>query len=322
MPDNPHHPAHPASPQTSPVNPEYDDDESLPEQHDTEAEPEDYDSDPYPNPPQQPRHRHSQLGPAAPEDQSITSGHGTPNQLRRNHHNTHTRRCRARLNWRFQALNDMLPHNTSSEPKHKVQILDHAISSLTSLRQENAQLELMLALRSKPKIIRWVDSFVPNAPSLLAALDPLTNLICQTANWPYAECWRISDGTIAMRSFFVRCPPVLQQALSALGRFTHSHPTHASQDFAGRAFETCRPAWTSSVVDACHDARRAHLIAAARLRTAFAVPVPVGGEVSHALVFYDVHQRAREEKHEEFASFAAVSVGNCYGARQLTDGHA
>lgn len=285
----------PPSPQTSPP---HDDEDSLP----------DTDADTPPPTPGVPQDDHA----------SITSGHASPSQQRRDHHNTHTRRCRARLNWRFDALNNMLPHPPAAEVKHKVHILDHAISAFHNLRQTNAQLELMLALRSNERIVNWVDSFAHAAPDIVSALDPVVRLITHTGAWPYAEVWRLRErSTISMDSFCIACPPMLESTLLQLAQYSQRIVCGTTQEFVGGAFEMTRPAWTNACLDACRNEGRARLLGNARIRSAFAVPVPVAGEVTHVLAFYDVHERGRDAAHEEFASFASVCVGNCFGARQV-----
>eukprot|EP00737_Agarophyton_chilense_P002765 gb/GEZJ01003181.1/.p1 GENE.gb/GEZJ01003181.1/~~gb/GEZJ01003181.1/.p1 ORF type:complete len:348 (+),score=43.84 gb/GEZJ01003181.1/:1760-2803(+) len=317
----------PSSPQTPPpAFDEDDDDASLPEQNDFDPTDDESHHSYFPNAesssrPSQSRPQRSSDAPtevtAQPENQSVTSGHASPTQQRRNHHNTHTRRCRARLNNRFDTLNNMLPRSPTVEVKHKVHILDHAVSALQHMHQENANLELFLAMRSKHKLVAWVDSYVISATTVQAALSPLIDLISQTGSWPYAEVWRTDPPNMSLVHTKLRGSSMQYPALSTLARFSAAqHQFPIASDFTGRSFETRAPFWTSSPTQLCQVVNRAQLMAAARLRCAFSVPVPVAGEIPFVLSFYDVRQRDRDAAQLHSAAFAAVCVGNAWAAKQ------
>ncbi|PXF44424.1 hypothetical protein BWQ96_05867 [Gracilariopsis chorda] len=314
----------PSSPQTSPPSfDEDDDDASLPDQN--EYEPSDDDSN---NSDFQQQH-HTPLPPQPqstptiitnnPENQSITSGHASPTQQRRNHHNTHTRRCRARLNGRFDTLNNILPRSPTVEVKHKVHILDHAITALQEMHQQNANLQLLLALRSRPRLVKWVDSFVPTASSIQQALDPFISLVCHTAAWPYAEVWHAQPPHINLIHTSPRATTMHFPALNHLAHVSAAQTQLCfADDFVGKCFETRVPRWSCSPVQQCQVAQRAQLLAAARIQCAFAVPIPVAGDVSHVVAFFDVRQRERDTTQVQFAAFAAVCVGNAWAAKQAS----
>lgn len=246
-------------------------------------------------------------------------GANSSEQRRRDHHNTHTRRCRARLNWRFDALNCMLPTPEHTEVKHKVHILDHAIAALTSLRAENEHLHLLVALRSNAAVSKWANDFASTALTASEALLPVLDMLTFVGEWPYAELWvsRHAQRSMTIERFVVKSSAMLEPALAALGRHiqsTRGLPTEA--DFVGQTFVQGAAQWSTSCADVCADVTRVQLLGAARIRTCLAVPVPVDGEATHVVALYDVKEREQDDKLMEFATFVTATVGNCFGAAQ------
>lgn len=244
----------------------------------------------------------------------------SPEQRRRNHHNTHTRRCRARLNWRFDALNRMLPTSEKNEVKHKVHILDHAIRALKDLEAENDKLRLLVALRSNAAVLEWIDSFAPQASDAVTALKPVLDMLTFVGGWPYAEVWAKRSkegGGMQMQHFTVKSSALLEPALSALGRHgVQALPLPEQSDVVGHVFLHGCAQWSGSVVEQCRDAARQQMLASARLRTCLAVPVPIDGDTTFVVALYDVRGRPEDSKLVDFATFVAVMVGNAFGAAQ------
>ncbi|KAI0564545.1 GAF-like protein [Gracilaria domingensis] len=211
----------------------------------------------------------------------------------------------------------MLPRSPTVEVKHKVHILDHAITALQHMHQENANLELFLAMRSRPRVVAWVDSFIPTATTIQSALNPLIDLISHTGAWPYAEVWESDPPNMSLVHSRLRGAPMQYPALSTLARFSAAHhKLPIASDFAGRSFETRAPFWTATPSQLCQVVNRAQLMAAARLNSAFSVPIPVAGEIPFVVSFYDVRQRERDPAQLHSASFAAVCLGNAWAAKQ------
>lgn len=202
--------------------------------------------------------------------------------------------------------------------KHKVHILDHAIAALTSLRAENDHLHLLVALRSSAAVSKWATTLASTASTASEALRPVLDMLTFAGEWPYAELWVLRNpklSAMAIDRFLVKSSAMLEPALAALG--THNPSARGlstEEDFVGRAFEQGTAQWSTNCVDASSNASRVHLLAAARIRTCLAVPVPVDGETTHVIALYDVKERAQDDKLMDFATFVTASVGNCFGA--------
>lgn len=242
----------------------------------------------------------------------------SPEQRRRDHHNTHTRRCRARLNWRFDALNRMLPAPENSEVKHKVHILDHSIMALKSLQAEIDQLRLLVAIRSNAAMLDWIDSFAPQAANAVVALKPVLDMLTFVGGWPYAEIWARKTGQkggMEMQHFAVKSSALLEPALSTLGRHClQGQSVCEESELVGQVFLNGSAKWCEDIVEQCRDGLRRQMLSNGRLRTCLAVPVAIDGEISHVIAVYDIRERAEDSKMMEFASFMGVMVGNAFGA--------
>lgn len=243
----------------------------------------------------------------------------SPSQSRRDHHNTHTRRCRARLNWRFDALHAMLPSLPGKEiPRHKVHVLDHAISALTALRAENDNLRFQVALRSPSDIARWVDDVVARSGDSKEALACVLQLLCYQGRWCYAEVWAMCEGGIKVERALMRCSAVSEKAFSDVQRHADGYVAMMELEFAGRAFLAGCAQWERDCVLACLDAKRVEMLLGAKVRTGLAVPVPVDGESGYVVALYDVRERKEDCKVVDFATFVAAAFGNCIGARRFS----
>lgn len=105
-------------------------------------------------------------------------------------HNSHTRRCRAKVNTKFQELLSILPTPPpKTGVKHKAQILDYTIRVFREIYAKKLNLEAELALSSRAQLNMWVDSKVAPAKCLADILNPFMSLICTKENWQYAETW-------------------------------------------------------------------------------------------------------------------------------------
>lgn len=121
-------------------------------------------------------------------------------------HNSHTRRCRAKVNNKFQELLRILPTPPpKTGVKHKAQILDYTIRVFREIYAKKLHLEAELALSSRPQLNMWVESVVRPATRLADILNPFMSLICTKEKWQFAETWvpavpTISNGRKAVDS--------------------------------------------------------------------------------------------------------------------------
>lgn len=103
-------------------------------------------------------------------------------------HNSHTRRCRAKVNLKFQELMQILPP-PSNGIKHKAQILEYTIQIFRDYHAKKMSLEAELALSSRAHLNAWVEGIVTRSLSLQELLLPYLSLICTKGGWKYSEAW-------------------------------------------------------------------------------------------------------------------------------------
>lgn len=119
-------------------------------------------------------------------------GEGPP----RHTHNSHTRRCRAKVNSKFQELLAILPAPPADTGiKHKAQILDYTIRVFRDIHARKTMLEAELALSSRIRLHSWVQSTVSRSMSFHDMLTSYLTLICTKCNWKYAEAWVCSNDS-------------------------------------------------------------------------------------------------------------------------------
>lgn len=105
-------------------------------------------------------------------------------------HNSHTRRCRAKVNNKFQELLRILPTPPpKTGVKHKAQILDYTIRVFREIYAKKLYLEAELALSSRAHLNTWVENVVKPATRLADILNPFMSLICTKEKWQFAETW-------------------------------------------------------------------------------------------------------------------------------------
>lgn len=105
-------------------------------------------------------------------------------------HNSHTRRCRAKVNSKFQELLSILPPPPQDvATKHKAQILDYTIRVLRDFHARKTMLEAELALSSKDRLHTWVQNIISRSLSLHDLLNTYLTLVCTKGNWKYSEAW-------------------------------------------------------------------------------------------------------------------------------------
>lgn len=121
---------------------------------------------------------------------------------RKRGNNTHTRRCRKKVNDKFDELLSILPppDDPKAQPvKHKAQILAYSIMRIREISSRNHYLELMLAMSNRDALTKWIDRVVTESSTLAQALEPFMELLCTTRSWKYAELWAPASDARAGR---------------------------------------------------------------------------------------------------------------------------
>lgn len=246
---------------------------------------------------------------------------------KREHHNKHTRRCRARLKGKFDALLATLPPPPGArEVKHKVQILDYAMDALRALDDELRALEWALALRSQVHLLRWVAASARGATDLSAAAHPVVELLCARMGFVYAETLRPAcvggnvDGTGvgAASPWFVErthCQPHPWCGASTLERLAACGEAAQRQQHVIHP-DICAPLSLSlertAPVTHCGGPATGQIRPELAAPTALLVPVPVVGQVRRIIVLFDVRERTVGPECVRLATVVAAAVGNVF----------
>lgn len=266
-------------------------------------------------------------------------------------HNSHTRRCREKVNSKFRELLSVLP---SPPPKtgikHKAQILDYAIRVYRDIHARKTLLEAELALSSRSQLNAWVEGIVMRSTTLQDALAPYLSLVCTKGGWKYSEAWipaqepmqssanmgkvegmsgestiltpatLVSGPTARLRLGLAVIPslgntddPDLQSKLERFRDKSRSYQCKARVDLPGRVMCTMRPEWLPSLGDQ-EAFQRARLAHNSTLVVCFGVPVFVRGHIAAVAVFFDTEQRPYDAKCVDLADNIAGLLGNAFGA--------
>ncbi|KAI0561604.1 hypothetical protein FGB62_76g085 [Gracilaria domingensis] len=278
----------------------------------------------------------------------------TANPLVKDTHNSHTRKCRAKLNSKFQELLSILPPPPSNTGiKHKAQILDYTIRVFRDIHARKTLLEAELALSTRPQLNAWVHSVVSRSLSLQDALAPYLSLICTRGAWKYSEAWvphqepaptntngsqlhaitgesrlltasnlllgpgtKLRLGLAVIPSLGNTDDPDLLSKLERFRDRSRPYTCKARVDLPGRIMCTMRPEWLPSLED--HEAfQRAKLARDASLSICFGVPVFIRGHVAAVVIFFDTDQRPYDAKCVDLAVEVADLLGTTYGASAM-----
>ncbi|CAN8061614.1 unnamed protein product [Agarophyton chilense] len=279
---------------------------------------------------------------------------GAINPLLKDTHNSHTRKCRAKVNSKFQELLSILPPPPSNTGiKHKAQILDYTIRVFRDIHARKTLLEAELALSSRVQLSAWVNSIVSRSLSIQDALAPYLSLICAKGTWKYSEAWvpkleptpsntnsqqlhavtgesqvltasnmllgpdtQLRLGLAVIPSLGNTDDPDLIPKLERFRDRSRPYTCKARVDLPGRIMCTMRPEWLPSLED--HEAfQRSKLARDASLVVCFGVPVFIRGHVAAVAVFFDTDQRTFDAKCVDLAVEVADLLGNTYGASAM-----
>lgn len=272
-------------------------------------------------------------------------------------HNSHTRRCRAKVNSKFKELMQILPP-PSNGIKHKAQILEYTIQIFRDYHAKKMSLEAELALSSRAHLNAWVEGVVTRSLSLQELLLPYLSLICTKGGWKYSEAWVSaqdddaacnggggggSNGTTGISGH----SRLLTPANSAIGPNSKLRlgPTLIPplgntddpdlQSKLERFRDRSRSYGCKARVDlpgrilctmrpewlpSLEDTdvfQRARLATDASLTMCFGVPVFIRGYVAAVAMFFDTEKRAYDAKCVDLADYVASLLGSSFGQTSL-----
>lgn len=264
-------------------------------------------------------------------------------------HNSHTRRCRAKVNSKFQELMQILPQ-PSTGIKHKAQILEYAIQIFRDYHSRKMSLEAELALSSRAHLNTWAEGVISRSLSLQDLLAPFLSLICTKGGWKYSEAWVSSQdidtnmgtgldtsgtsshsqmltpansaigpnsklrlGLAVIPSLGNTDDPDLQSKLEHFRDKSRPYSCKVRVDLPGRILCTMRPEWLPSLEDT-EVFQRARLAKDASLTMCFGVPVFIRGYVAAVAMFFDTEKRPYDAKCVDLADYVASLLGSSFGA--------
>lgn len=138
-------------------------------------------------------------------------------------HNSHTRRCRAKVNNKFAELLQILPTPPpKTGVKHKAQILDYTIRVFREIYAKKLYLEAELALSSRTHLNNWVESIVRPATVLADVLNPFMSLLCTKEKFAYAESWVRVEPTEGGRKGGILPRGTADSSAQSRGQFVRS----------------------------------------------------------------------------------------------------
>lgn len=257
---------------------------------------------------------------------------------RKRGNNNHTRRCRQKVNDRFEELLKVLP--APSDPKahpikHKAQILEYSISRIREITTRNRYLELMLAMSSRVAMNAWIDAVASRSPTLAHALVPYMELICTTRGWKYAELWECREprepsqpniteiqssreDTGGLRYIASQILPSLDQEttqkLEALSEVSRKTVIPISTEGVSAVVTSQRPGWLPRIVDSDRGARCAEL-RKNDIRESFAVPVCRSGVCVMLVKFFDTAPKGLDSEVLKVAFDIADTLAQRYPAQ-------
>lgn len=263
------------------------------------------------------------------EDEGIMISGVPGGPVRKVTHNSHTKRCRMKVNQRFKELVQVLPKPPGDvEVKHKAQILDYAITVFKSWNFKKACLEAQLALCSAASLNNWVTETVKRANCLQDALSPFFDLICTRGRWKFAEAWfpmqngknsvRLASPTLEFG--FGHIPQVMspddecgRPKIESFLEESKAFRFEPKEGVPGRVVCTMRPEWLPRL-DNEDTFVRAPIAMRKDIQVCFAVPIVSCGYIAAVGIFYDTHSREYDPSVIELAHSVANTIGNAFGA--------
>mmetsp|Transcript_5697 Transcript_5697/g.16953 ORF Transcript_5697/g.16953 Transcript_5697/m.16953 type:complete len:382 (+) Transcript_5697:227-1372(+) len=229
---------------------------------------------------------------------------------RRMDHNTHTRKSREKLNDKFERLVRVLPKvGNDKDMKHKAQILEHSLSTLEKLLNENKALEMELALLSRNNTVEWVKTVVDSAKNETEVFIPLLKLICLKSPGCFGEMWKVSAD-----SKYTIIGAASSKDLDNETRDVAANLAGTSAEPSGEPL--VRHCFTS--MRSCCGNQRSHIGAELRwcrgVSCSLAVPIIYSGRVNIVATFYSASQPF-DRTVVETSELGATCLGNYYTSK-------
>eukprot|EP00172_Hildenbrandia_rubra_P003593 Plantae.Rhodophyta-Hildenbrandia_rubra.ctg5963.p1 GENE.Plantae.Rhodophyta-Hildenbrandia_rubra.ctg5963~~Plantae.Rhodophyta-Hildenbrandia_rubra.ctg5963.p1 ORF type:complete len:404 (+),score=41.10 Plantae.Rhodophyta-Hildenbrandia_rubra.ctg5963:978-2189(+) len=217
---------------------------------------------------------------------------------KREAHNIHTRRCRARHNERLHVLVSLLPEPPIHlQVKTKTECLNYVITNFKSMQSEITSREYDLALTSKKNLREWIDEIAKRSANLEVALRAVVELLCAKTNAVYGDLWRpirsqspidalLHSNHLEHVKSYSKAEGWLEKPMVSSNNdiFGESY-LHITEDFVNNVFATLRPVLTAHYETECELQRRS-LVFEKGLSSCLAIPVIIFGRVLAVLSLY------------------------------------
>eukprot|EP00188_Purpureofilum_apyrenoidigerum_P000749 Plantae.Rhodophyta-Purpureofilum_apyrenoidigerum.ctg13599.p1 GENE.Plantae.Rhodophyta-Purpureofilum_apyrenoidigerum.ctg13599~~Plantae.Rhodophyta-Purpureofilum_apyrenoidigerum.ctg13599.p1 ORF type:complete len:306 (+),score=62.26 Plantae.Rhodophyta-Purpureofilum_apyrenoidigerum.ctg13599:235-1152(+) len=219
---------------------------------------------------------------------------------RRSNQRRHTHNSRAKLNMKFEELNNFIAPNmpqssTSSSAKtHKSKIISDAIQMYNSLMKKKETLGAEITFSSQEKLEEWIEQVVEkNASNLNSILAEVVRLLAIKQEWAYAEVWVPEEVNGAVHLVLVHhlINPTSDNDTQEQMRRFHSQSSYIQyrppEGAQGRAYQTTRIEWLSDLTDATVFPA-ADAAAETGLQTACSIPLKkdLDSYIAAVLMFY------------------------------------
>lgn len=181
------------------------------------------------------------------------------------------------------------------------------------------EIEERKQVESKLKLLLTTINLVSQAPDLHHALEVVLSEVCRMIDWEYGEAWMTnSDGTrLELYQAYYDC---FDQALRWFHRASSQYSFAYGVQLIGRVWKTQQPEWIQDASLVEQDAfLRAELVQYAGLKTAFAVPINIEGNVLAVMCFFKRSPLPHNPELVELVNAVALELSGFIGRKQTEE---
>ena len=159
---------------------------------------------------------------------------------------------------------------------------------------------------------------ISQSPDVDSALAIVLNLICRAINWDFGEAWVPAEGGEVLEPSWgwYGCEPALEEFRRLSEKLTFA----SHQGLVGRVWASGESEWIEDVSLVENGAfYRREMAERVGLKSAFAVPVVMGGKVLVVLVFFNRLVTAKNQHLLNLTGAVAAMVSSLIGRKQAED---
>ncbi|GAB7095276.1 hypothetical protein JCM30237_24290 [Halolamina litorea] len=163
------------------------------------------------------------------------------------------------------------------------------------------------------ELLATVTRIAAEATSFDDALEDVLKVVCAESEIVYGEAWVPNDGSLSPEAtYYSGSVDATFRDVTAETRFERG------EGLPGRVWERNEPEWIKDLADVPDSTfARREAVSSTDLRTAFAVPIAVDGEVVAVLAFFLGHSRDTDSRFIDSITTIAMDIGTVM-ARQRT----